>query len=96
MQITSEAVQGYGVKGRETQTVELVEIKSHSLEWNAVCASEAAECFSVIDEFRRISDSRDLKSKQLEKELTNCCIKLEQLSETLRTDELKMAMRKIN
>ena len=93
VQITSEAVQGYGVKGRETQTVELVEIKTHSLEWNAVCASEAAGCFSVIDEFRRISDSRDLKSKQLEKELKNCCVKLERLTETLRTDELKVAMR---
>ena len=93
VQITSVAVQGFGVKGRETQTVELVEIKSHSLEWNTVCANEVAECFSVIDEFRRIYDSRDLKSKPLEKELTNCCAKLKQLSESLRTNELKMAMR---
>ena len=54
---------------------------------------KSAECFSVIDEFRRIYDSRDLKSKPLEKELKNCCVKLEQLGETLRTDELKMAMR---
>ena len=45
VQITSEAVQGYGVKGRETQTVELVEIKSHSLEWNAVCANEVRRVF---------------------------------------------------
>jgi thiol-disulfide isomerase/thioredoxin len=93
VQITSEAIQGYGVKGRETQTVELVEIKSHSLEWNDVCATESARCFSVIDDFRQIYDSHDLKSKRMVEGLKNCCVRLEQLGETLRTDELKKAMK---
>lgn len=90
--IVTKSIQQYAPKGESTKTVELVDVKLHSADWAATCVKETAHCDSIIQHHQTIVDNRDLDPTQLDEQLQKNREKLEELANSLTTNELKAAM----